>query len=525
VHLAVHRKSDRFLQYLRELGATVGLTQKQLLEYKAKQLEVAEAAQPLIDAYSKAKDAARQQADEAARNNEKLAAGATAIARYRQSGQDLVASLREQLAAFGKTGDSLLLYRAQLAGVQEPVRQLLSQISALKDKQKEAADATADNARRQAESAANLQRFRDAGEQIVASLREQIQGYGLTGDALVVLKARLAGVGPEAERLVVQLRALREAREAADRAQAAKDNETAKLRAQQQSAQAYTESLRDELASLELSKAGYEEYKARKLGAADATAGLRSAIAAARAELASEASDIAKVNAALQAGAQAVANYKSAGQDLVAKYQTKLATTGKTPEEQDRQSGVLLGVSDQLNPLIDKTQQLARDEAALKAQLEQLNAVFKANSDEVNRNREAAERLEQRLQQKISNFGKSQEEIDKETASLAGNRAAVDSLYKKLNDLEAVELKRAAAVAQAKKETDAATVAEERRKNALDNLYKSAQRQIETHNLKPADIFTKDATALGGDPTKIKELAAGLREVEKRRRRRERGFA
>ena len=189
---------DTMLAGLREQIALYGKSTEEVLRYRAARAGAAGAAEPLIQELQRQK-VAQDAVTEATR----LATAAQQQAAQQQvAGTTMVASLREQIALYGKTTEEVLRYKAAQAGVAgaaEPHIQELQRLKLAEDAVTAAARAAAE-AQRQA---ATAQTGRDS---FVAGLQQQAAAIGKTRADLLELQAAQMGVTTQAAPFIAKLR-------------------------------------------------------------------------------------------------------------------------------------------------------------------------------------------------------------------------------------------------------------------------------------------------------------------------------
>ena len=189
---------DTMLAGLREQIALYGKSTEEVLRYRAAQAGAAGAAEPLIQELQRQKVA-----QDAVAEATRLAAAAQQQAAQQQvAGTAMVASLREQIALYGKTTEEVLRYKAAQAGVAgaaEPHIQELARLKLAEDAVTAAAKAAAE-AQRQA---ATAQTGRDS---FVAGLQQQAAAIGKSRSELLELQAAQMGVTAQAAPFIAKLR-------------------------------------------------------------------------------------------------------------------------------------------------------------------------------------------------------------------------------------------------------------------------------------------------------------------------------
>ena len=194
----VQSNRDSLLAGLREQIALYGKSTEEVLRYRAAQAGAAGAAEPLIQELQRLK-IAQDAVTEAAR----IAAAAQQLAAQQlAAGPAMVASLREQIALYGKTTEEVLRYKAAqggVAGLAEPHIQELTRLKLAEEAVTVAAKAAAE-AQRQAVAA---QTGRDA---FVAGLQQQAAAIGKSRSELLELQAAQMGVTAQAAPFIAKLR-------------------------------------------------------------------------------------------------------------------------------------------------------------------------------------------------------------------------------------------------------------------------------------------------------------------------------
>lgn len=229
---------EAFIASLREQALLFGKSAEEAMRYRAAQAGVAGAAEPIIRELRQLTDA-QDAATEAAR---RAAAAQQQAAQRQAAGDNMLVSLREQVALYGKSAEEALRYRAAqagIAGAAEPIIQELQRLKVAHDAVTEAARlATAAQ-----QQAATVRAGQDA---FMAGLREQIALYGKSAEEVLRYRAVQLGLAGAADPLLAQLQSVKTAQDAvaaaartaaeaqrqALQAQAGKDNFVASLQQQ-----------------------------------------------------------------------------------------------------------------------------------------------------------------------------------------------------------------------------------------------------------------------------------------------------
>lgn len=194
----VQSNRESMLAGLREQIALYGRSTEEVLRYRAAQAGAGDAAEPLIQELQRQKTA-----QDAVTEATRVAAAAQQQAAQQQAaGLSMVASLREQVALYGKTTEEVLRYKAAQAGVAgaaEPHIQELQRLKIAEDAVTAAARAAAE-AQRQA---ATAQTGRDS---FVAGLQQQAAAIGKSRSDLLELQAAQIGVTSQAAPFIAKLR-------------------------------------------------------------------------------------------------------------------------------------------------------------------------------------------------------------------------------------------------------------------------------------------------------------------------------
>jgi phage-related minor tail protein len=249
---------EAFLSGLREQIALYGRSSDEVLRYRAAQAGVADAADPLI-AQLRSLRAAHEQAAEAAR----IEAQAEREAAQAQSARNsLLASLREQIALYGRSSEEVARYRAAQAGVADAAEPLIAQLQGLRAAHDQAAEAARLEAQAERE-AAQAQAARSA---MLANLQEQIALYGRSSEEVMRYRAAQLGASEAAEPLIAQLQAMRAAQEqlaAATRAEAQAEREARQAQAGRDS---FLSGLEQQVNAIGRTRAELLELQAAQLG-------------------------------------------------------------------------------------------------------------------------------------------------------------------------------------------------------------------------------------------------------------------
>jgi len=229
---------EAFIASLREQALLFGKSAEEAMRYRAAQAGVAGAAEPIIRELRQLTDA-QDAATEAAR---RASAAQQQAAQRQAAGDNMLVSLREQVALYGKSAEEALRYRAAqagIAGAAEPIIQELQRLRVAQDAVTEAARlATAAQ-----QQAATVRAGQDA---FMAGLREQIALYGKSAEEVLRYRAVQLGLAGAADPLLAQLQSVKTAQDAVAaaartaaeaqrqvvQAQAGKDNFVASLQQQ-----------------------------------------------------------------------------------------------------------------------------------------------------------------------------------------------------------------------------------------------------------------------------------------------------
>jgi len=208
-----------------------GRTTAAYYEAQARQRNVDPAALTPYLNQLRAVEAAQTQATESTRAQ---AVAARELAQAQANKESFLASLREQIALFGKSTEEVLRYRAAQAGASQEAAQLILQLQNMRaaQEQVEASGRAAALAQREA---AHADASRNA---FLQGLREQIALFGLSTDEVHRYRAAQVGAAGAADPLIAKLRDLRLAQEQAtygERMLAQAQREAAQARAGQDS--------------------------------------------------------------------------------------------------------------------------------------------------------------------------------------------------------------------------------------------------------------------------------------------------
>lgn len=190
-----------------------------------------------------------------------------------QSGAELVAALKEQVALFGKSSEDVLRYKAGLVGVQHSVEPLIQQLQELAVAEQAAAKAAAEEAAvfaavQQAQTALSTSQYN-----FLEGLREQAALFGKSSTELLEYEARMLGVSNSAAPLIRSLQEQKTAqaaaaKAAADEAEAQRQASIAKQTAESQQ-RSFLANLREQAELQGKSRADILEYRATQLGVGD----------------------------------------------------------------------------------------------------------------------------------------------------------------------------------------------------------------------------------------------------------------
>ena len=333
-------------EYFEELGRSRGADMLKLAPLIA-QLRETEAAQARAKAATDATTASQQAAAEAARAQ---SASLREVAAAQAGRDSFVASLREQVALYGKSADEILRYKAAQAGAAEAAGPLILQLQNMRAAQEAVAEAAraAAAAQRQADQ---VQSNRDA---MLAGLREQIALYGKTTEEVLRYRAAQAGAAGAAEPLIQELQRQKTAQDAvteSTRLAAAAQQQAAQ---QQAAGASMVASLREQVALYGKTTEEVLRYKAAQAGVAGAAEPHIQELA--RLKIAEEG-----VAAAAKAAAEAQRQAATAqtGRDtFVASLQQQAAAIGKTRSDLLELQAAQMGVTAQAAPFIAKLREV-----------------------------------------------------------------------------------------------------------------------------------------------------------------------
>ncbi|MGE8321274.1 MAG: phage tail length tape measure family protein [Comamonas sp.] len=190
--------------------------------------------------------------------------------RLKSAGDQFLAMLRDQVATTGKSAEELLRYRAAQSGVAAEAAPIIQQLQNQRAAQLAAAEAAQTEAAAQREAAVAKQRDQQMADAFIRTLRDQAATTGMSAEELLRYRAAQAGVAGEAAPIIQQLQNQRAAQLAA--AEAARIEETAQREAaaakqrDQQAADSFIRSLRDQAATQGLSSTELIRYRAEQLG-------------------------------------------------------------------------------------------------------------------------------------------------------------------------------------------------------------------------------------------------------------------
>ncbi|QYG01885.1 phage tail length tape measure family protein [Massilia sp. NP310] len=291
----------------------------------------------------RAVEAAQRQSTDAAKAQ---AAAEREVAQAQSAKDNLLASLREQIALFGKSADEVQRYRAAQVGASSAADPLIAQLRALRVAQEQAAEAARLEAQAQREAA----QAKASRESFVAGLREQIALHGKSADEVLRYRAAQAGASQESSMLILQLQNMRVAQEqveAAARAAAVAQREAALADTARNS---YLAGLREQIALFGLSTDEVNRYRAAQLGAATAAEPLLAQLRDLR--LAQEQQTYAT---RMEAQAQReLAQVQASRGSFIKGLEQQVSAIGKTRTEMLELQAAQLGVTNQAKPLIDQ---------------------------------------------------------------------------------------------------------------------------------------------------------------------------
>lgn len=218
---------DNFLGSLREQVALFGASTEEVQRYRAAQLGAARDAEPLI-AQLHALRVAQEQAAVAAQSMERAQREASQVNVSRDA---FLASLREEIALFGRSAEEVRLYRASQVDAAGAAAPLITQLRSLREAEEQAAAA----ARAMEQAQREATQINTSRDTFLSGLREQIALYGRSAEEVMQYRAAQLGAAGAAGSLITQLRSLREAQEQVNqtqKAQAGRDSFVADLRQQ-----------------------------------------------------------------------------------------------------------------------------------------------------------------------------------------------------------------------------------------------------------------------------------------------------
>lgn len=207
----------------------------------------------------RAVEAAQTQATQA---TQAQAAAARELAQAQATKDSFLASLREQIALFGKSTEEVLRYRAAQAGASQEAAQLILQLQNMRTAQEQveaAARAAAQAQREAAQADASRSAF-------LQGLRDQIALFGLSTEEVHRYRAAQLGAAADADPLIAKLRDLGLAQ------QQAAHGAQMEAQAQREAAQAHTsrtsflKSLEQQAASIGKTRTEMLELQAAQLG-------------------------------------------------------------------------------------------------------------------------------------------------------------------------------------------------------------------------------------------------------------------
>lgn len=270
------RAGKQIIDSLKDQIAVFGMSSSQVTIYRATLAGVGAEATKLVSRLNEMRDAQTGFTEQVKISNTVAQNQAAAVQAQINAGNQIIGSLKDQIATYGMSSDQLSIYRATLAGVERQAEPLVAQLIALKSATEQAAEAqraavaaAEEQARAEKEillalqakeqalksaqaantsaaqanaaritaqlerenaaaasqraaaeklAAAATQADADAGQRLLASMREQIVTFKMSSYEIDAYKGRLLGVGDEAQALAVRLTALKEAQTKAGQA-------------------------------------------------------------------------------------------------------------------------------------------------------------------------------------------------------------------------------------------------------------------------------------------------------------------
>jgi phage-related minor tail protein len=207
-------------------------------------------------------------------------------------------------------------------------------------------------------SAAAQQQAAQSGAALVAALREQIDLFGKSADDVTRYRAAQAGVSEAVEPLIAQLRQLRDAQDAVNRASAEEAAVLASVNQARESRSgaqyAFLEGMREQVALFGKSGVELAEYEAKMLGVADSARPLIEQLRQLQAAQ-SQAEQAAREEAAAQQQAAAAkAQAAASQQSFLVSLREQVELQGKSATEVLEYRAAQLGVSNESAAYITK---------------------------------------------------------------------------------------------------------------------------------------------------------------------------
>lgn len=178
-----------------------------LIRYKAGLLGVAEPVDRLLIKLNELKAAQKSIADEADRSAKKAADEAAAKEKVAESTDRLVASLKREIDTFGQDTLAIKQYDAALLGASKDVDPLIAKLRDLQAVEEKEAKAAKDAAKTQDDIAAALRRRKNASDNFLASLKDEVATSGKSRSEIAQYRAAQLGLTAEAAPLIAQLKA------------------------------------------------------------------------------------------------------------------------------------------------------------------------------------------------------------------------------------------------------------------------------------------------------------------------------
>ncbi|TCL06914.1 phage tail tape measure protein [Sodalis ligni] len=229
------------------------VSSEDFVAYTTKINEMREALEKTAYAATAAGQAQAKAAREAAAADQQAAAAKSS----------LISKLQEQINTFGLAGDELLRYQAAQLGISKTAAPLIENLSRLQAEQKAAAEIAEMEAQAQREAAAADKASEAAKASLIATLKQQVETYGMSRAELLEYKAAQLGITESTAQLIASMKEQEKETEA-NRVAAAEVAMQQKMLMHDQ--MGFTKSVIDQAEAIGKTRSEFLEWKAAQLG-------------------------------------------------------------------------------------------------------------------------------------------------------------------------------------------------------------------------------------------------------------------